>query len=104
MALPVDSAASYLAVMEFACGMHFIGETPLNAEDSFRMINANAWVVTGCLLSPGKWGATGVVLSILLSASLAGTTLFRQSTSILDGPAPAALVFAEVAAVEVHLD
>ncbi|MGO1909710.1 MAG: TetR/AcrR family transcriptional regulator [Brevibacterium linens] len=50
MALPVESAASNLVAMEDAYGLHFMGGTPLTAESIYRMIAANAEVMTGCRL------------------------------------------------------
>ncbi|WP_432790483.1 hypothetical protein QYM46_01520 [Brevibacterium sp. K11IcPPYGO002] len=50
LALPVDTAASNLVAMEDAYGLHFMGGTPLDVDDIFRMIIANAEVLTGCRL------------------------------------------------------
>ncbi|WCE40433.1 hypothetical protein PGC08_01665 [Brevibacterium sp. BDJS002] len=50
MALPVETAASNLVAMEDAYGLHFMGGTPLEADDIYRMIAANAEVMTGCML------------------------------------------------------
>ncbi|WP_436326891.1 TetR/AcrR family transcriptional regulator [Brevibacterium sp. FAM 27836] len=50
LALPVDTTASNLVAMEDAYGLHFMGGTPLGVEDIFRMIIANAEVLTGCRL------------------------------------------------------
>lgn len=50
MALPVETAASNLVAMEDAYGLHLMGGTPLTAEGIYRMIAANAEVVTGCRL------------------------------------------------------
>ena len=50
MALPVETAASNLVAMEDAYGLHFMGGTPLDADDIYRMIAANAEVMTGCPL------------------------------------------------------
>ena len=51
MALPVETAASNLVAMEDAYGLHFMGGTPLHADDIYRMIAANAEVMAGCALS-----------------------------------------------------
>lgn len=50
MTLPVKTAASNLVALEDACGMHFMGGTPLDADDIFRLIAANAEALTGCRL------------------------------------------------------
>lgn len=50
LSLSVDTAASNLVAMEDAYGLHFMGGTPLEVEDIFRMIIANAEVLTGCKL------------------------------------------------------
>lgn len=50
MALPVETAASNLVALEDAYGLHFMGGTPLEADDIYRMIAANAEVLTGCRL------------------------------------------------------
>lgn len=52
MALPVDTAASNLVALEDAYGLHFMGGTPLNADDIFQLIAANAEVLVGCRLTP----------------------------------------------------
>lgn len=54
MALPVETAASNLVAMEDAYGLHFMGGTPLDADDIYRMIAANAEVMAGCALSETK--------------------------------------------------
>ncbi|WP_426936811.1 TetR/AcrR family transcriptional regulator [Brevibacterium sp. LE-L] len=51
MTLPVDTAASNLVALEDAYGLHFMGGTPLDAEDIFGLIVANAEVLTGCRLA-----------------------------------------------------
>ncbi|WP_420097392.1 TetR/AcrR family transcriptional regulator [Brevibacterium sediminis] len=50
MTLPVGTAASNLVALEDAYGLHFMGGTPLDADDIFRLIAANAEVLTGCRL------------------------------------------------------
>ncbi|WP_172172637.1 TetR/AcrR family transcriptional regulator [Brevibacterium sp. CT2-23B] len=50
MTLPVETAASNLVALEDAYGLHFMGGTPLDADDIFRLIVANAEVLTGCRL------------------------------------------------------
>lgn len=50
MALPVETAASNLVALEDAYGLHFMGGTPLDADDIFELIAANAEVLTGCRL------------------------------------------------------
>lgn len=50
MTLPVETAASNLVAMEDAYGLHFMGGTPLDADEIYRMITANAEVMTGCVL------------------------------------------------------
>ena len=50
MTLPVETAASNLVALEDAYGLHFMGGTPLNADDIFRLIAANAEALTGCSL------------------------------------------------------
>jgi AcrR family transcriptional regulator len=50
MTLPVDTAASNLVALEDAYGLHFMGGTPLDADGIFRLIAANAEVLTGCRL------------------------------------------------------
>lgn len=50
MALSVETAASNLVAMEDAYGLHFMGGTPLDADEIYRMIAANAEVMTGCRL------------------------------------------------------
>lgn len=52
MALPVETAASNLVALEDAYGLHFMGGTPLDADGIYRLIVANAEVLTGsCLLA-----------------------------------------------------
>lgn len=53
MALPVETAASNIVAMEDAYGLHFMGGTPLDSEDIYRMIAANAEVMAGCRLGDG---------------------------------------------------
>ncbi|WP_231444702.1 TetR/AcrR family transcriptional regulator [Brevibacterium zhoupengii] len=53
MALPVETAASNLVAMEDAYGLHLMGGTPLDGEDIYRMIAANAGIMTGCRLGDG---------------------------------------------------
>lgn len=48
--LPVGTAASNIVALEDAYGLHFMGGTPLDADDIFRLITANAEVLTGCRL------------------------------------------------------
>ncbi|GAA1856271.1 TetR/AcrR family transcriptional regulator [Brevibacterium marinum] len=48
MTLPVETAASNLVAMEDAYGMHFMGGTPLDADDIYRMIARSAEVMTRC--------------------------------------------------------
>ncbi|WP_152345924.1 TetR/AcrR family transcriptional regulator [Brevibacterium sp. CFH 10365] len=50
MTLPMGTAASNLVALEDAYGLHFMGGTPLDADDIFRLIAANAEVLTGCRL------------------------------------------------------
>ena len=50
MTLPVETAASNLVALEDAYGLHFMGGTPLDVDDIFRLIAANAEVLTGCRL------------------------------------------------------
>ncbi|MCU4298594.1 TetR/AcrR family transcriptional regulator [Brevibacterium permense] len=50
MTLPVETAASNLVALEDAYGLHFMGGTPLDADDIFELIAANAEVLTGCRL------------------------------------------------------
>lgn len=59
MALPVETAASNLVAMEDAYGLHFMGGTPLDADDIFRLIAANAEVTTGCRLGESLGSRTG---------------------------------------------
>ncbi|MCD1286050.1 MULTISPECIES: TetR/AcrR family transcriptional regulator [unclassified Brevibacterium] len=50
MTLSAETAASNLVAMEDAYGLHFMGGTPLEVDEIFRLILANAEVMTGCLL------------------------------------------------------
>lgn len=50
MLLPVETAASNLVAMEDAYGLHFMGGTPLDADVIYRMIAANAEIMTECRL------------------------------------------------------
>ncbi|VEW10767.1 transcriptional repressor BetI [Brevibacterium casei] len=56
MTLPVGTAASNLVALEDAYGLHFMGGTPLDADDIFRLIAANAEVLTGCRLVEATLG------------------------------------------------
>lgn len=50
MTLSAETAASNLVAMEDAYGLHFMGGTPLEVDEIFRLILANAEVLTGCRL------------------------------------------------------
>ncbi|WP_181273977.1 TetR/AcrR family transcriptional regulator [Brevibacterium oceani] len=56
MALPEETAASNLVALEDAYGLHFMGGTPLDVDDIFRLIAANAEVLTGCRLVEATLG------------------------------------------------
>lgn len=50
MQVPIAAAASNLVALEDAYGLHFMGGTPLDTEDIYRLIVANAEAMTQCRL------------------------------------------------------